>query len=374
MTTSGQAAAADTMSSRKPTLDVSIQWTSSRTTTRGPSVSSRRSACRPCRPRRGSPLSRPDRPGRARPPPPSHRTRPPGPWPRSRRHSDGPAPGRPRARTGAGGRSSRNRRRARRRRPARTCARSGMAHHRRRTRFPSRSRRSRDRAPRPRARRRVATCPSRVAGQQDDRAATRPPRPPQDLSDTGGLVPPPDERVLDRRADGPAATTARARRSARRDARPTTGRATRPNRGRPPRGDRDRHGPSPRRAGSRPGRASDWMRAAVVIASPVTDRSPLPSPRDAATTSPVASPIRTSSGSPPSSGSRSDARMASAASAARTGSSSCARGQPKTANTASPMNFSRVPSRRSMASAIPRRAVPTRARTSSGSCSAIIRT
>ena len=48
--------------------------------------------------------------------------------------------------------------------------------------------------------------------------------------------------------------------------------------------------------------------------------------------------------------------MASAARAARTGSSSWALGQPNTANTASPMNFSRVPSRRSIVSAIPRSA------------------
>ena len=66
--------------------------------------------------------------------------------------------------------------------------------------------------------------------------------------------------------------------------------------------------------------------------------------------------------------------MAMAASAARTASSSWTRGQPKTANTASPMNFSRVPSNRSIASAIVARAAVTRARTSSGSCSAIIRT
>ncbi len=123
-----------------------------------------------------------------------------------------------------------------------------------------------------------------------------------------------------------------------------------------------------------PGRASAWIRAAVVIASPVTARSPVPSPRAAATTSPVARPIRTSSGSPPSSGSSSIARISSAARAARTGSSSWAWGQPKTAKTASPMNFSRVPSSRSMVSPIRPSAVPTRTRTSSGSCSASIRT
>ena len=47
------------------------------------------------------------------------------------------------------------------------------------------------------------------------------------------------------------------------------------------RGDPGRRGRSPRRGGSRPGRASDWMRAAVVIASPVTARSPDRSSRDA---------------------------------------------------------------------------------------------
>ena len=66
--------------------------------------------------------------------------------------------------------------------------------------------------------------------------------------------------------------------------------------------------------------------------------------------------------------------MARAAMAARTASSSWAWGQPNTAKTASPMNFSRVPPSRSMASAIVARAAVTRSRTSSGSCSASIRT
>ena len=124
-----------------------------------------------------------------------------------------------------------------------------------------------------------------------------------------------------------------------------------------------------------PGRAIDWMRAAVVIASPVRRRSPSAAmPPDTATTSPVASPMRTSRGSPSAAASWSPDRIASAARAARTASSSWARGQPKTANTASPMNFSRVPSNRSTAAAIVARAAVTRARTSSGSCSASIRT
>ena len=62
-----------------------------------------------------------------------------------------------------------------------------------------------------------------------------------------------------------------------------------------------------------PGRASDWMRAAVVIASPVRPRSP-PDPGPPATTSPVAIPMRTSMGSPPSPISCSPARIAIAAS------------------------------------------------------------
>ena len=49
-------------------------------------------------------------------------------------------------------------------------------------------------------------------------------------------------------------------------------------------------------------------------------------------------------------------------------------GQPKTAKTASPMNFSRVPSNASIASLIAARAAPTRRRTTSGSCSATRRT
>ena len=49
-----------------------------------------------------------------------------------------------------------------------------------------------------------------------------------------------------------------------------------------------------------PGRAIDWIRAAVVIASPVRRRSPSAAgPSLAATTSPVARPIRTSIASPP---------------------------------------------------------------------------
>ena len=123
-----------------------------------------------------------------------------------------------------------------------------------------------------------------------------------------------------------------------------------------------------------PGRAIDWIRAAVVMASPVRRRSPSRGAAAAATTSPVARPIRTSIGSLPMPRSSSPVRIARAASEARTASSSCARGQPKTANSASPMNFSRVPSKRSTAEAMVPSATVTRARTTSGSCSASMRT
>ena len=69
--------------------------------------------------------------------------------------------------------------------------------------------------------------------------------------------------------------------------------------------------------------------------------------RSPATTSPVAIPIRTWSGSPatdPSTVAQAASRIASAQWAARSASSSWPCGQPNTANTASPMNFSRVPS------------------------------
>ena len=95
------------------------------------------------------------------------------------------------------------------------------------------------------------------------------------------------------------------------------------------------------------------MRAAVVMAPPVSARSSLARVgRAVVTTSPVAIPMRTSSGSVPSPRSASAARMPSPARTARIASSSWTRGQPKTAKTASPMNFSRVPSKRSMTSPI----------------------
>jgi hypothetical protein len=103
-----------------------------------------------------------------------------------------------------------------------------------------------------------------------------------------------------------------------------------------------------------PGSASCWMRAATLTASPVT----MTSPRRGLvvdTTSPLLMPMRTSSSGLPSDCSRlfSSARrfrIPSAARIARAGSSSCATGTPKTAMTASPMNFSTVPPRASISS------------------------
>ena len=99
-------------------------------------------------------------------------------------------------------------------------------------------------------------------------------------------------------------------------------------------------------------------------------------PRGAATTSPVAIPIRTWSALARDGSSRRarPSRIASAQWVARRASSSWAVGQPNTANTASPMNFSRVPSNASIASTIAPSAASTRRRTSSGSCSATSRT
>ncbi len=74
------------------------------------------------------------------------------------------------------------------------------------------------------------------------------------------------------------------------------------------------------------------------IPSPASGRA-----SSAISASPVVIPIRTSSS--PCSASLS--RMESAARTARSGSSSCATGAPKTAMTASPMNFSTVPPKRS---------------------------
>ena len=82
-----------------------------------------------------------------------------------------------------------------------------------------------------------------------------------------------------------------------------------------------------------PGCAACSSRAATLTASPVASRSSVP-----VTTSPVFTPMRACT---PSSGSAS--RIATAARQARRASSSCTCGTPKTAITASPMNFSTVP-------------------------------
>ena len=82
-----------------------------------------------------------------------------------------------------------------------------------------------------------------------------------------------------------------------------------------------------------PGAAACSKRAATFTASPVASRSDVP-----VTTSPVFTPIRPRI---PSSGNAS--RISTAARQARNASSSCAAGIPKTAMTASPMNFSTVP-------------------------------
>ena len=91
-----------------------------------------------------------------------------------------------------------------------------------------------------------------------------------------------------------------------------------------------------------PGSAACCRRAARLTASPVTRKSrPGVTP---VTTRPVLIPIRSAIGMSrrsPSVVSRE--RITSAARTARSGSSSCATGTPKTAITASPMNFSTVP-------------------------------
>jgi hypothetical protein len=99
-----------------------------------------------------------------------------------------------------------------------------------------------------------------------------------------------------------------------------------------------------------PGPAVCSSRAATLTASPVTSccrRSASP-----ATTSPVFTPILTASGSRPSARSSALSRatalpISAAARTARSASSSWRRGRPKTAITASPMNFSTVPPCRS---------------------------
>jgi hypothetical protein len=91
--------------------------------------------------------------------------------------------------------------------------------------------------------------------------------------------------------------------------------------------------------------AADCMRAAVFTTSPATMPSPSTGRAPRVTSaSPVFTAIRTWSGDP---SCVSSLRMAMAERTARSGSSSCAMGAPKTAITASPMNFSTVPPYRS---------------------------
>ena len=95
-----------------------------------------------------------------------------------------------------------------------------------------------------------------------------------------------------------------------------------------------------------PAPAADCRRAAVFTASPVTAYAASAAvPRRPATTRPVLMPMCSASGAPSWSRQRSlssaaQACISSAARKARCGSSSCATGAPKTATTASPMNFS----------------------------------
>ena len=101
-----------------------------------------------------------------------------------------------------------------------------------------------------------------------------------------------------------------------------------------------------------PGTASCSNRAATLTASPVTMSSPRAIASRPATTSPVLTPIRRptslSCRAPTRSANDGKAsRIASAARTARSASSSCACGTPKTARIASPMNFSVTPPCRS---------------------------
>ena len=93
-----------------------------------------------------------------------------------------------------------------------------------------------------------------------------------------------------------------------------------------------------------PGSAAPWTRGAVFITSPIASVSPSAT-QGRTSASPVATPMRTSSASQASAAvsSATPFRTAKAARSARSGSSSLAIGAPKSATTASPMNFSTVP-------------------------------
>ncbi len=129
-----------------------------------------------------------------------------------------------------------------------------------------------------------------------------------------------------------------------------------------------RHVGSPMRTS--PGFAACSSRAAVLTVSPVT--SVWPEAGSPATTSPVVMPVRVSICTPcavASSALRvaSDSRICTAARTARSASSSCSTGMPKTAMTASPMNFSTVPPCRSITSFMAAKYRLMRPRTASGS-------
>ena len=122
-----------------------------------------------------------------------------------------------------------------------------------------------------------------------------------------------------------------------------------------------------------PGSAAVCNRAAVFTASPVSMRSCGPVARCRSTsTSPASSPILIASCGFPSAAnvrfsSDSTACISMAARTARSGSSSCARGIPKTASTASPMNFSRWPPYRVISADRRSKVRPTTDCTTSGS-------
>ena len=111
----------------------------------------------------------------------------------------------------------------------------------------------------------------------------------------------------------------------------------------PPSRHRSPDRPPPRAAG-----ATDWIRDAVLIASPVKNPSPDPGVTSSRTNAcPVLIPTRNNNGPPPTAVSRSaSSAIRSPARTARSGSSSCAAGTPKTPTTASPMNFSHHPAER----------------------------
>src|SRR4249919_3103213 len=128
--------------------------------------------------------------------------------------------------------------------------------------------------------------------------------------------------------------------------------------------------PSARRVTPRtrthPGDACDCRRAAVFSASPVAPYSTRPPPPiGPSTTSPVSMPTRMASGRPASSSARSTIR--SAARIARSASSSCVTGAPKSARIPSPARSLTVPPNASTASTIRRTAPPRTSRASSGS-------